>query len=424
MSRPRRPRSSESPVRAPAADPSPAAAPAPAAALAPAAASSLTPASSPAGLPLLLDRLTRGLGTEHVDTTAAPPHIRCAPRDAHEVREVLEGALLAGVRVSCDDAPAALLHLRLHRMTEVLSVDEMSQVCEVQAGITLLALEDALRPRGLTLGSLPAPSWRRTLGAALAAPRPAEASIQGGRLRDQAARVYGVLVDVGARRELALPVALSPRRAAGPDLKQVLVGGRGRTGVITSVSVVARRLPTLSRCAGWLCPDAPSAMAAVLAILRRQSSVGPAEVQVLSREQLVRIAPPGAALPRGETAIFLRAAGAPGLAETELLIAGGICAAASAHALPEEMAQEWLTPGHPDRAAALWPAHQQALPPSSAEELSAAFDRVAGPRVLCGVHLLGAALCTEVPLPAAPETDATRLFAAITATLDPRQLLC
>jgi FAD/FMN-containing dehydrogenase len=392
----------------------------------------------PAGLQLLLDRLRRALGPEHVEEVqdGGRPHIRCAPASAAEVGEVLEAAAVGGVRASVRGAREALLHLSLHRLSAVLSVDNVSLLCEVQAGALLGDVERHLRGVGLSLGPLPPLSLGRTLGAALSAPRPVEAAPATGRLRDRPARLYAVLPEAGARREVPLPRCLAPRRAAGPDLKQLLIGARGAFGVITSASLGVVRLAALSRCGGWLFPEGEAAISSLCALWAAHGGIGPTDMQVVSRDVLLQLAGQAPALPPGEAALLVRADGPVGWVEATLLSAGATCAARGGQELPDTLAQAWLLPDPTagpsawPAAAARWPALQRALP-MAPQVLKEAFAAAAGPRVLCGVHLHGAALCAgglpeeRVSAQRAQEAAAEGLILdTMRRRLDPRSILC
>src|SRR5205823_4728108 len=118
-----------------------------------------------------------------------------------------------------------------------------------------------------------------------------------------------------------------------------LIGTRGRLGIITSVSLLVQRVPPLLRTAGWVFPDAAAAMHALLWILRRHGG-GPADLQVLSREHLLRLRPTGVALPPGEAALLLRSAGPSTMVEAEILGAAATCAAGQANELPAVICED------------------------------------------------------------------------------------
>lgn len=378
------------------------------------------PPDAPSGRALLLDRLRERLGPTQVEEGGA--HIRCRPGSAAELGDALQAASVGGVRASCTGAPAALLHLELSRLTTV-ALDEVSLLCTAGAGLTLGALEAALRERGLSLGPVPAPSRRRSLGAALGAPRPAEASPLLGRLRDRAVRIEAVLPRSDGWRPLLLPALPAPRRAAGPDLKQLVIGGGGQSGVITAATLPVVRPGPATRYLGFSLPIGRAA-AALCALLRRTGGAGPADAMILGG---ALAAVDGAAASGEGAALLVRAEGPGALVEAQAALLAALCG--DAEALPGAFCQAWLD-GEEAQAARI-PAGQRALPALSPVELGQLLGACGGPRLLCGVHLHGAALCAEpgalAALPAPPpgqDSGAARLRELLRAQLDPHALLC
>ena len=60
-----------------------------------------------------------------------------------------------------------------------------------------------------------------------------------------------------------LTLGSSPANAAGPDLRQLLLGSEGAFGVITSVTVRVRRLPAVTTYDGWRWPSFAAGAAAM-----------------------------------------------------------------------------------------------------------------------------------------------------------------
>lgn len=391
----------------------------------------------PAGMPLLLDRLRSALGAEHVDESAVP-RLRCAPGSAAQVAEVLNAARIGGVRVSLASHRDALVQLDLGRLAQVVHTDEDSLLCEVQAGASLAAVERHLRGVGLTLGPLPPRTLLRTVGAVLSAPRPAEASLLLGRLRDRAPRVTAVMPD---GQELALPVAVAPRRATGPELRQLLIGARGRAGVLTSATLQVARVPAAVRCAGWFFPGpgSLSAMAALCDVQRLHGGTAPADLQVLSLALLRTLADagelpplPGAGAAGGDergAALLVRADGPAAFCKAQLQRLRQLLGDSGTE-LPEALCGRWLGMGpvrEPGEAVLpQWPRHERALLGPSPAMLAEAFDGCRGPRLLCGVHLHGAALCADQGLPEqVPGADAAGpVLGALLRERYPEPVLC
>lgn len=118
------------------------------------------------------------------------------------------------------------------RMDRVLEVDEEDMMVTVQCGVPLGALEEQLRARGLTTGHSPQSKPLAQLGGLVAT-----------RSIGQFSTLYGAIEDMVVGLEAVLPgghvvrVKNVPRRAAGPDVRHVLIGNEGALAFITEVTV-------------------------------------------------------------------------------------------------------------------------------------------------------------------------------------------
>jgi alkyldihydroxyacetonephosphate synthase len=172
------------------------------------------------------------------------------PTDDEEVRSLLIFARERGFRVipfgggtsvvghvnpRPQDAP--VLTLDLSRMKAVHEIDEMSLLATVDAGCNGPDLETALQNQGLTLGHYPQSFEYSTVGGWVAT-----------RSSGQQSHYYGRIEDLFAGGHLETPLgpldlAPHPASAAGPDLKQIVLGSEGRLGVITRAVLRICRLP-------------------------------------------------------------------------------------------------------------------------------------------------------------------------------------
>jgi len=174
----------------------------------------------------------------------ALPDAIARPEDATDVQEVLRICSRAGVRVipwgggtsvtgGVNTVPAAAptVVLDLERLAGLVRIDARSGLARVRAGTLGPALEAALAPHHLTLGHFPQ-SWElSTLGGWVATRSSGQESLGFGSLEDM---VAGLELVAPAGR-LSLPAL--PASAAGPDLRQLVLGSEGRFGVITEVSL-------------------------------------------------------------------------------------------------------------------------------------------------------------------------------------------
>ncbi len=154
---------------------------------------------------------------------------------------------------------AAVVALDLRRLDRLVSVDHESMTATLQAGLTGPAAEAALAGHGLTLGHFPQSFERATIGGYAAT-----------RSAGQASNGYGAFAEMVQAVRLSTPVGgwmlgRAPHSAAGPDLRQLVLGSEGVFGVITEVTVRVHPVPAARRYEGWAVPS----FAAGVAALRR-----------------------------------------------------------------------------------------------------------------------------------------------------------
>ncbi|MEV8438445.1 FAD-binding oxidoreductase [Actinosynnema sp. NPDC051121] len=141
---------------------------------------------------------------------------------------------------------AAVIALDLNRLDKLVSVDPVSRLAVLQAGLPAPQAERLLAAHGLTIGHVPQSYERATVGG-FAATRSA----------GQASSGYGRFEDLVEGVRLATPVGEwrlggAPASAAGPDLKQLVVGSEGVFGVITEVALRVRPRPVVERYEGFV----------------------------------------------------------------------------------------------------------------------------------------------------------------------------
>jgi alkyldihydroxyacetonephosphate synthase len=188
------------------------------------------------------------------DASPAPDAV-VEPADAQEIAAVLRVCEEAGVAVVPFGGGtsvvggvepwrgrfAAVLALDLARLDRVVAVDPVSLTATVQAGMTGPALEAALEQRGLTLGHFPQSFEFSTVGGWVATRSAGQASTGYGRAD---ALVLGLRA-VTPRGEIVVDAV--PASAAGPSLRELLVGSEGTLGVIAEVTLRVRSRPAARR---------------------------------------------------------------------------------------------------------------------------------------------------------------------------------
>jgi alkyldihydroxyacetonephosphate synthase len=199
-----------------------------------------------------LVRLRSGDGSSAPDAVALPG-------SAEEVAAVLAacseqrvavvpfggGTSVVGGVEPVSDGFAGAVSLDLHRLDRVLSIDGMSLTATLEAGLSGPQTERALAAEGLTLGHFPQSFEYSTVGGWVATRSAGQASTGYGRIDElvEGLRFAAPAGEVAAR---ALPAS-----AAGPDLRELLVGSEGVLGVICDTTLRVRRAPDARRYEGW-----------------------------------------------------------------------------------------------------------------------------------------------------------------------------
>jgi alkyldihydroxyacetonephosphate synthase len=208
-----------------------------------------------------------------------PPDAVLTPGDEEEVAAALATAaehgiavvpfgggtsVVGGVKPERGPFPAVVA-LDLRRLDRLVELDEVSRTATLGAGLTGPAAEALLNPRGFTLGHVPQSFERATLGGYAATRSAGQLSTGWGRFDALVERLRAV-TPAGT-----LALGRAPGSAAGPDLRQLLLGSEGAFGVITEVTVRIRPLPESRRHEGWRVDS----FAAGAALLRRLAQDGP-----------------------------------------------------------------------------------------------------------------------------------------------------
>jgi alkyldihydroxyacetonephosphate synthase len=222
----------------------------------------------------------RDLIRRRAGEVASAPDAVVLPADAEGVAEVLAVCAEAGVAVvpfgggtsvvggvePLRGQFAAVIALDLSRLSALVEVDPVSLTATLQAGLRTPAAEQLLAEHGLTLGHLPQSFEQASLGGYAATRSAGQASTGNGRIDDMV---------VGLRCQTPqgeLKLGRGPASAAGPDLRQLVLGSEGTLGVITEVTLRVRRLPAARRYEGWFVPN----FEAGTALMRRLEQDGAA----------------------------------------------------------------------------------------------------------------------------------------------------
>jgi alkyldihydroxyacetonephosphate synthase len=155
------------------------------------------------------------------------------------------GSSVVGGLVARRDGYAGVVSLDLRRLDRLVSVDAESGTAVLEAGLLGPEAEAALAEHGLTLGHFPQSFEYASIGGFAATRSSGQASSGYGRFD---ALVVGLTV---ATPIGDLVLGSAPANAAGPDLRELVMGSEGAFGVITSVTVRVRRKPEVKVYDGW-----------------------------------------------------------------------------------------------------------------------------------------------------------------------------
>src|SRR6266487_795772 len=257
------------------------------------------------------DRARHGLGRSYRDLIRGlrgridhPPDLVLRPRDQGEVAAVLDWcgdagvavvpfgggtSVVGGVEPDVGDGWAGAVSLDLGQLAGVVEVDPCTRAARVLAGTLGPALEEGLRPHGLTLRFFPQSFQRSTIGGWLAT-RAAGHYATGPTHVDDLVESITMVTPVGVQRSRRLPGS-----GAGPSPDRLALGSEGTLGVITEawLRVVPR---PLHRAGALLAFDGFEAAAAAVRRLV-QAGLAPASCRVLDATEAAlagTLAPGGA----------------------------------------------------------------------------------------------------------------------------------
>jgi alkyldihydroxyacetonephosphate synthase len=167
---------------------------------------------------------------------------------------------------------SAVVSLDLRRLTELHSLDEVSGEAELGAGLTGPEAERLLGERGFSLGHFPQSFQFATIGGFAATRSSGQDSAGYGRFNDMV-RGLRTVTPAGV-----LDLGRAPESAAGPDLRQLMIGSEGVFGIITSVRVKVHPVPAATSYEAWSFPDFATGADALRAVV--QTGAGPTVIRL------------------------------------------------------------------------------------------------------------------------------------------------
>jgi len=215
------------------------------------------------------DRLRRAAGRSYPDLVRLrtgrlehAPDAVLRPPDAAAVEAVLAACAAAGVAVvpygggtsvvggldALADGHAAVVSLDLAHLRSV-ELDTRSLTATLGPGLSGPDAERLLVERGATIGHFPQSFEQATIGGFAATRSAGQASSGYGRFDEM---VTGIELTAPSGR---LRTRRIPHTAAGPALRELILGSEGTIGVITEVSCRVRPAPRERHYEGWMAED-------------------------------------------------------------------------------------------------------------------------------------------------------------------------
>ena len=212
------------------------------------------------------DRVSHAVGRSYPDLVrirsgdgSMAPDAVVTPESVAQLRGVLAACSRAGVAVipfgggtsvvggveALRGPHSAAISLDLSRLDSLLGVDPVSLTATVEPGLLGPELERRLGAQGMTLGHFPQSFEYSTVGGWVATRSAGQASTGYGRI-DELVEAVRCETPVGELSTLDVPAT-----AAGPSLRELVVGSEGTLGVIAAATLRVRRLPEARHYEAW-----------------------------------------------------------------------------------------------------------------------------------------------------------------------------
>jgi alkyldihydroxyacetonephosphate synthase len=224
------------------------------------------------------------------DFAPAPDQV-ASPRDEADVAALLDwcsearvaaipygagSSVVGGVEAAVGDGYRGAVSIDLGRLDRVLEIDRVSRAARIQGGILGPALEDQLRPQGLTLRHFPQSFEFSTLGGWIATRSGGHYATLATHI-DEFVESLRTLTPTGAVESRRLPGS-----GAGPSPDRLFIGSEGALGVIVEAWMRLQQRPSFRASASLRFPGAGGfARGAEAVRLLAQSGLYPANCRLL-----------------------------------------------------------------------------------------------------------------------------------------------
>lgn len=155
------------------------------------------------------------------------------------------GTSVVGGLAARRDGYSGVVSLDLIRLDRLVEVDRVSMTAVLEPGLRGPEAEALLAAEGLTLGHFPQSFEYASIGGFAVTRSSGQSSAGYGRF-DSLVVGLTVATPLGT-----LSLGDSPANAAGPDLRELVMGSEGAFGVVTAVRVRVRPLPEVKEYEGW-----------------------------------------------------------------------------------------------------------------------------------------------------------------------------
>jgi alkyldihydroxyacetonephosphate synthase len=158
------------------------------------------------------------------------------------------------------DADQPVISLSLERLNRLTDINPYNRLATFEAGVRGPYLEAQLKAHGYTLGHYPQSFEQSTLGGWVVTRSSGQQSLYFGRIEDLFAG--GSLITAKG----TMGFRPYPASAAGPDLRQIVLGSEGRMGVLADAQVRISEIPEADDIYGVFFPSWDKAVDAVRAL--------------------------------------------------------------------------------------------------------------------------------------------------------------
>jgi len=250
---------------------------------------------------------------------------------AHGVKMIARGGgsgVVGGVLASADSVV-----ISTERMTGLRSLDSHNLLATFGAGTNGHEAEMLVQAEGLTIGNWPQSIELSTVGGWVATRASGQYSTAYGNTEDVLHSLEAVLPDGSIYRSRA-----TPRASAGPDLRQLFLGGEGTMGIVTEVTFSLRPLPEPGVRQAFHFDDFEAGLEAIREVIR--PGWRPPVVRLYDGRESWRHFRDQ--LPKGNAMLIFLHEGPPGLAPLQAAAAERICVSHGGVAAAPDVVDAWF----------------------------------------------------------------------------------